>query len=183
MVNFVALAMHRRTEWIDFVDPLIADLVALRSRFGRLATQIEWEWEQLARRQLAAQPMELLAVLLDLVDAGEYRAYPRPEEQELLLRDTVLATGGDGWQKVMARLETKSWRIRVAAGRWLGGATEVHTVRTWIAGSVERARLVASVTTPGGEQLDPVARFLINAFGSDEQVSESLRLALIPNSW
>ena len=165
------------------MDPLIADLVALRSRFGRLADQTEWEWEQLARRQLAVQPIELLAVLLDLLDAGVYRPHPRSEEQELLLRDAVLATGGEGWQKMMERLETESWEVRVAAGRWLGGAAEVHTVRTWIAGNIERARLVASVATSGGEQLDPVARFLINTFGSDKQVSESLRSALIPNTW
>jgi hypothetical protein len=52
VVDFVALAVHRRPEWIDSVDPLVADLVALRSRFGRL-TGREWDWEQLARRQPA----------------------------------------------------------------------------------------------------------------------------------
>lgn len=39
--------------------------------------------------------------------------------------------------------------------------------------STERARLVASVTNPNGDgQIDPVARFLISAFSSDEQVSD-----------
>jgi hypothetical protein len=66
VVNVTALAVYRRTEWIDSVDPLIADLVALRSRFGPLANQIEWEWEQLARRQLTVQPIELLAVAVSL---------------------------------------------------------------------------------------------------------------------
>jgi hypothetical protein len=56
------------------------------------------------------QPIELLVVLLDLVDAGVYRPHPRSDEQQLLLRNAVFATGGEGWQKMMARLETKSWR-------------------------------------------------------------------------
>ena len=178
VVDFVALALFRQPEWIDSVDPLVADLVGLLPRFGRLG-RMEYAWEQLTRRQLKAQPAKLLAMLLDLVDAGEYHPYSGSDERELL-RDAVVATGGEGWRQTMARLEAGSRQIRAAAGRWLGGATDLNTVRAWLAGSVDRARLVASVATPGGEQLDPVARFLITAFGSDEQVSESLRVALIP---
>jgi hypothetical protein len=43
--------------------------------------------------------------------------------------------------------------------------------------------LAAAVATPGGEQVDPVARYLISAFGSDAQVPDSLRAALLPGWW
>lgn len=181
VVDFVALALHRRSEWIASVDPLVADLVALRSRFGALA-KMEWEWEQLARRQLIVKPAELLTMLLDLVDAGEYDAHSGPGEQELL-RDAVVATGGGGWRQMIARLDAESDRVRAAAGHWLGDATDIDTVRAWVSESVERARLVASVATPGYEQVTAVARYLIDHFGSDQQVSESLRSALIPVGW
>ena len=84
---------------------------------------------------------------------------------------------------MMARLETGSWQFHAVAERWLGGATDVDTVRNWVDGSVDRARLVASVCDPGGEQLHSVARFLICAFGADEQVPGNLRGGLMPQSW
>jgi hypothetical protein len=181
VVDFVTLAVYRRPEWIESVDPLVANLVAMRSRFAQMA-RMESDWERLARRQLTAQPVELLAMLLDLVDGGEYHRYSGSDEQELL-RDAVVATGGDGWRQMMARVEAGSRHIRDAAGRWLGNAADVGTVRDWIAGSTDRARLAAAVATPGGEQVDPVARYLISAFGSDAQVPDSLRAALLPGWW
>ena len=183
VVGFVGLALHGRPEWIDSVDPLVADLVALRSHFAPpTRTGQQWEWEQLARRQLKVQPAELLMMLLDLVEAGDYRFHPGPEGNRLL-RDAVVASGDEGWREMMTRLAGGSWQIRVAAGRWLGGAADVDTVRAWIEGRVERARLVASAAAPGGEHIDPVAQFLISAFGSDDQVSGSLRDALILASY
>jgi hypothetical protein len=125
------------------------------------------------------QPAELLKMLLALVNAGNYSPDPGPEE-DVLLRDAVSAAGGEGWREMMTQLQAGTRQIRSAAGRWLGGAADVATVSAWIAGSAERARLVASVTNPNGDgQIDPVARFLISAFGSDEQVSRSLCNALI----
>jgi len=184
VVDFVSLCVHRKSEWIDSVDPLLAHLVALRSRFGRLAHGEEWNWEQLARRQLATRPTELLATLLDLVHEGELEPHMGADENEAgLLQDVVVAAGADGWRRMMARLETGSWQFHAVAERWLGGATDVDTVRNWVEGRVERARLVASVCDPGGEQLRPVARFLIRVFGSDEQVSGNLRSGLMPQSW
>ncbi len=178
VVGFAGLALHRRPEWIDSVDPLVADLVALRSQFAPPArTREQWEWEQLARRQLTVQPPELLMMLLDLVEAGDHSLQPGPEGNRLL-RDAVVASGDEGWREMMTRLETGSWQIRAAAEQWLGGATDIDTVRAWIGGRVERARLVASAAAPGGEHIDPVARFLISAFGSDDRVSGSLRDAL-----
>jgi hypothetical protein len=92
----------------------------------------------------------------------------------------VSAAGPAGWQQMMTRLHTGSWRVRTVAGPWLGNAADVNTVRDWVNGNIERARTVAAVTAPGGDQLHPVARFLITDFGADEQVTHSLRSALIP---
>jgi len=178
VIEFVSLSVHGRPPWIDPVDPLIADLVALRSQFGQLATMGEWEWRQLARRQLAVRPVELLVTFLDVTEAGGYNAFIEPEGPELL-KEAVTAAGPAGWQEMMTRVHTGSWQVRTVAGPWLGNAADVNTVCDWVNGNIERARAVAAVTAPGGEQLHPVARFLITDFGADEQVSRSLRNALI----
>ena len=91
----------------------------------------------------------------------------------------MTAAGPAGWQEMMTRVHTGSWRVRTVAGPWLGNAADVNTVCDWVNGNIGRARAVAAVTVPGGEQLHPVARFLITGVGADEQVSRSLRNALI----
>jgi hypothetical protein len=181
VVDIVDLAAHAHPAWVDSVDPLIAELVALRSRFiaQGLRMQKEWAWGQLARRQLTAQPAELLKTLLALIDDGSYCPDPALQETDLL-KEALTAVGVEGWRAMMTQIESGSWHIRRAAGRWLGGAADAETASDWVATSTERARLVASVADPDGDnRLDPVIRFLISTFGSDERVSGSLRDALL----
>jgi len=140
--------------------------------------QKEWAWGQLARRQLMAQPAKLMETLLTLISDGSYWPDAALGETDLL-KETVTAAGAEGWQAMMTEIESGSWPVRRAAGRWLGGAVDVRTVSEWVAASTERARLVASVTDPdGGDHIDPIARLLISKFGSDEQVPVLLRSAL-----
>jgi hypothetical protein len=179
VVEFVANAMHARPGWTDPLDPLIAELLALRAKFGHLNAVTDSDWERLARRQWHVQPGALLTVLLDLMATGSYRPRTEPDGSSLL-QETVVAAGPDGWRETMTRLETGNSHIRAAARRWLGNATDVDTAEAWIADNVERARLVASVAALGYTQLDPVARFLIRNFGTDEQVTDALRAALLP---
>jgi hypothetical protein len=181
VVDFVDLAAHNHPAWADSVDPLIADLVARRSRHiaHGSAMQKEWAWGQLARRQITERPTELLQTLMTLISDGSYSPDAALGETDLL-RETVTATGAEGWQAMMTATESGSWQVRRAAGRWLGGTVDLGTVSEWVAASTERARLVASVTDPdGGDHIDPVARFLITTFGRDEQVPVLLRSALI----
>lgn len=180
VVDFVDLAAHNYPGWADAVDPHIADLVAQRSRHTPRGSsmQKEWAWGQLARRQLMAQPAKLMETLLTLISDGSYWPDAALGETDLL-KETVTAAGAEGWQAMMTEIESGSWPVRRAAGRWLGGAVDVRTVSEWVAASTERARLVASVTDPdGGDHIDPIARLLISKFGSDEQVPVLLRSAL-----
>jgi hypothetical protein len=111
---------------------------------------IEW-WLGLARPQLVFSRIEEPHHATGARTADDHSLHPGPEGNGLL-RDAVVASGDAGWWEMMARLERGSWRIRAAAGRWLGGAADVDTVREWIGEKVERARLVASVAAPGGER-------------------------------
>ncbi|WP_410677281.1 hypothetical protein [Amycolatopsis sp. cmx-4-68] len=182
VVDLVHLALPvLPSTYVDSVDPLIDELLRLRTRFDELA-RLEWDWEQLGRRQLSVAPQQLLATLLDIVETGTY--YPDAVgDDENLLRAAVIATGAKGWTDVMLSIEHGSHQARLAAGRWLGATADVDTERTWVGDSLDRARLVASVTHVGDDCIDPVAMFLITDFAYDEQVAQHLRDSLIPSFW
>lgn len=177
VVEFVGLAVHDRPAWIDSVDPVIADLVALRSRLDQLAVMGDYTWRLLARRQLTVQPTNLVTTLLDVADSDGYSAFYDPEGKDLL-QDAISAAGMPGWRLLADRLHHGSWRIQSIVGSGAGNEADVEAARAWVDGDVERARTLAKLTIPGTEQLDPVARFLIVEFATDDQVSGYLRRGL-----
>lgn len=180
-VDFAAMQIYQKPDALPDLDPVIADLVPRRREFPKLGQQ-EWDWAVLARRQLATEPIVLAELLADLIEADALSAYSSSEES-ILLQDTVRAGGEPVWASFMERLERGQWRLSFSVREWLGEAVPVEAAKQWVGTNVERARVLANVTTPGGHQLSPTARFLIEEFGQDERVPSHLVGQFISGMW
>lgn len=180
-VDFAAMQVFQKTEALPDLDPVIAELIPRRRDFPKLGQQ-EWDWTVLARRQLGADPTAVADLLADLIEADALSAYSSSEESSVL-QDTVRLGGEPVWASLMERLERGQWRLSFSVRDWLGEAVPVDVAKRWVGSSVERARVLANVTKPGGSELSPTARFLIEGFGQDERVPSHLVGQFISGMW
>ena len=171
-VDFMGMALFQRPPWIEQLDDLVAQLVQLRSQFPDTGQQ-DWNWTQLAKRQIDRQPVELLHCLVTLIDIGALQIFGSGEERDLL--ETAFSkSGAEGWVLVTNMLEAGSWRIQMDVRGWLIEQFPANIVTGWIGTDVERAKLIASVAAAGGNEPTPVARYLLDHFGNESKVTGSL---------
>lgn len=181
VVDFTGLALYQQPPWQTDIDPMVTELVGRRTQYPDVGNQ-EWDWTQLARRQLDQQPAELHETLLLLLESGGYLPFENTDEEKLL-RETVKKVGPDGWRKTMDRLAT-SPRMQIAFRSWLAGAVDLTVAEAWVGTDLQHARLLAQVAAPGGETVDPVARSLLISFGNDTEVASALGMNYIAGaSW
>lgn len=126
--------------------------------------------------------MGTLRLLVELAEDDALNAFMDSDE-DALLREAVAAGGVEGWAHVVNRLEAGAWRLAFPSRAWLSGAVDIEVVKAWVATSVERARIIAEVTSLGGDTFSPVARFLLDHFGSDKRVASTLMGELISGFW
>ena len=180
-VDFAAMQLFRRAEPFPDLDAAITELVPLRAAFPEVG-QESHDWSVLARRQLNPSPAALVDLLADLVEADALHAWDGSEESKLL-QEALRLAGPESWTGLMERLERGEWRLSISVREWLGNAVDVHSAAKWVADRVERARLLAGVTDPGGSSLSPMAAFLIEEFGEDEQISSYLVGQFVSGMW
>lgn len=179
VIDFTGMALHQQPPWNAEIDPTVSRLVAARAQYPDVANE-EWDWAQLARRQLGQQPAELLETLLALAGKGGYRPYGAEEEQ--LLRDTIEKTGPDGWRKTMERI-TPSPRMQAVFNSWLADAVDLAVAKEWVGTDLARARILARVAETGGDKIRPAARFLLTDFGADDEVSAALGMTYLTGGY
>jgi hypothetical protein len=171
-VDFAARQVFQKPDFLPDLDPAIADLVPRRRDYPEVGQESR-DWSVLARRQLQTNPLGVVKLVADLVEADALTAFSRSEETSLL-QDAVRLGGEEAWVELMDRLQRGEWRLSISAREWLGNAVTVDIAKNWVGESFERARTLANVTKPGGTQLAPVARYLIDEFGKDDQVPSHL---------
>ncbi|WP_437773490.1 hypothetical protein [Arthrobacter sp. KNU40] len=180
--DFLSMALHGVSDgWDEQLDPEIATLVARRSEFPQLGQQ-SWNWAQLAKRQIDHQPDVLLELLLDFIENDVMHVFDGTEESSLI-RVAMQNAGDAGQASLFNRLSAGSWRLQLSGRGWLIGLVPVEKVAEWIGADVTRARVVASVTSPGGSSPTPIGRFLLTNFGNDERVTSSLAGEFISGFW
>jgi hypothetical protein len=163
------------------VEAQIVALVELRSKFPEVGRQ-SWDWVQLARRQLATDANALLLNLLQLVDAGALHVYEGSEEQKLI-EDAIAAAGTRSLDNVLQLVQTGSWRLQMDFRGWLANLYSATDVIEWIGNDVQRARLVATLTGIVEGQPSELVRFLLDNFGTDDQVSSSVYGGFVSGTW
>jgi hypothetical protein len=179
--DFVAMALFERPGWINDLDPLIVRLVEQKTQFPETGQQ-SWDWTQLAKRQLEQQPFELLRTMLTMIDSGALQVFSPSEEQQLL--EAALRSSGEvGWHLVTSMLEADSWRVQMNVRGWLPNLFTPDLVTAWIGNNAQRAILVASVADTGGEEPNPVARYLLEHFGGERQVASYLAGTFVTGGW
>ena len=171
VVDFISMAIFRHSPWKASVDPAVAELARLRTRYPDVGNQ-ESDWTQLARRQLHQQPDDLHDTLLFLLAVGRYQSFEDTEEDKLL-RETIEKVGPAGWCMTMDHLAA-SPRMEAAFRGWLAGAADLDVATAWVGTDLKRACLLARVATPGEDKVDPVARFLLTSFGNDAEIGAAL---------
>lgn len=180
-VDFMGMALFRRPPWVDELDDMVAQLVRLRAQFPDTG-QESWDWIQLAKRQVERQPVELLHVIVELIEAGALHVFGQDEERDLVIA-SFREPGPEGWGIASQMLEARSWHVQMDVRGWLVEQFEPDVVTAWIGNDLKRAQLVAGVAAIGGDEPTPVARYLLDHFGSDSQVSGPLAGQFWSGSW
>lgn len=180
-VDVVAMMVLQRPQLSAAVEDRITRLVELRSRFPNVGQQ-SWDWVQLARRRLASDVDALWLNLLQLADAGSLPIFEGSEEQTLV-QEAIAAAGPCSLDRVLHVVQNGSWRLRMEFRGWLANVYSATDVVAWIGQDVERARLVASLTGITDGPPSEGVRFLLDKFGTDDEVSSSLYSDFVSGTW
>jgi len=181
VVDFAAMQVFRKKGELPDLDREIKDLLPLRRDYPNLG-QEGWDWATLARRQITTQPLDVVKLLADLVEADALNAFSGSDDSKLL-QEAVQLAGEEGWIELMERLVRGEWRLSFSTQEWLGLAVDHETAKRWVGSNVDRARSLARVTNPGGSPLSATVRYLLDEFGTDEQISESLVGSYVSGMW
>jgi hypothetical protein len=180
-VDMVALYLFRKKDAVPTLEPLVKRLVALRATYPQVANE-EWDWAQLAGRQLPSDPIGLTSMLVDLIHQDAMSGFSYGQGGDLL-RNAVAAGGEDAWLVIMTQIEAGEWRFSIALNQWIGNAVSVEIASRWVDSSLERARLLASVVNVGTDALSEHARYLIDNFGMDTKVASALASCFGTGAW
>ncbi len=180
-VDMVALYLFRKKDPVPTLEPLIQRLVGLRANYPQVANE-EWDWAQLAGRQLSSDPVGLTTMLADLIHQDAMSGFAHGQGGELL-QNAVAQGGEEAWLVLMTRIEAGEWRFSIALNEWIGNAVPVEIASGWVGSNVERARLLASVVNVGAGVLSDQARHLIDNFGTDAKVASALSSSYGTGMW
>ncbi len=181
VVELLSLNLYSRDMPSAELNPLVGTVIKRRTEFPDMGRR-DWDWSELAKRQLEIDPPVVLQTLLKLV--SDETAYIPPGEQDLeVLRLAIDKTQPVGWVEVMEQIEAGSWQLQMDGAGWLAESAPVDVVQSWVGDSLPRARTVASVTPVRRTEPTDVIRFLLGSFGSDDQVRSTLFSNLISGTW
>lgn len=165
----------------DELQDLLWTTLAMRAHYPDVG-QRQWAWSQLAGKVIARHCGEVARLILDLVQSQSVMISAGHDEADVL-RASAAAHPQEVWEYVAAHLMRRSWRVQMEVRGWLVEALPSETVTAWVGTDLERARLVASIASPGGDEPTPVARFLLTEFGTDDQIRSSLWGQFISGFW
>lgn len=180
-VDVVAMILHRTAPMDPQIEAQVARLTEMRSKYPEVG-QEGWDWSQLARRRLAWDPQGLLIDLVNQVDRGSVHVWEGHEERKLL-QEALATSGPSSVGDIMGLVEAGSWRALMDFRGWLADEYEIAALADWVGDDVERARLVAEMSSIGEALPSDNVRFLLDKFGSDEEVSSSLYGNLVSGTW
>jgi hypothetical protein len=180
-VDVAAMMQFRMPVLSDDIEAQIAELVALRIKFRELGQQ-SYDWVQLARRRLKRDAPGLLLNLLQQVDSGAMLTYEGSEEQQLL-REALVAAGGESLDQVLEMIEGGSWRLQMDFRGWLTSVYDAESIVAWVGQDLVRARLVASLADIGESAPSEVVSYLLTNFRGDDKIASALYGTFVSGFW
>ncbi|WP_286932958.1 hypothetical protein [Microbacterium sp.] len=182
LVDFLAFELHDRPEISPELQTAIEEIVELRLKFPVLGQQ-EYDWSQLAERQLEKDPASIVRILVELVEQDAISMYSDSQEKGLFGRALKLA-GKETWIELLDRLaKRESWKLAFSTQGWVADIIDLDVIESWVGDSVDRAKTVASVASVGSDEINPVASFLLSRFGDERGVTSSLVGEFISGMW
>lgn len=182
LVDWLNLVLHDETPAPEELRPPLWDVVALRRSHPDLMRQA-WDWARLASRTTAEHAAELLDIIFDEVAESSTMLHSG-DEDIAIVQACLTADPQAGWDTVVERLEgPEGWRFAMQLRGWVQYSIPLDIITRWIGDSVEPARVVAQVASVGGESPSDLASFLLDKFGSDDDIGGSLSAEFHTGGW
>jgi hypothetical protein len=181
VVDFAALFLHGLGQAPPEIESSIGVLLELRTRFPDVGRR-EWDWAELAKYQLDIDPEVVLQILLQLTAKDSIYA-PLGQHDLEVLQLAIDKTQPSGWIQAMDAVEAGAWRLQMDGADWLGSRAAIDVARNWVGPSTPRARIAASVASLRDDTPTDLVRFLLESFGTDEQVRSTLFGNLVSGGW
>ncbi|MCY4369953.1 MAG: hypothetical protein OXF41_11205 [bacterium] len=179
VVNRVSYELRSNDSVLGELDRRILELVLRRREFPRTGNESSWNWCHLAKAVLSGNEEAMAELLLDMTDNPDRVINFGNTEVSELLRLALRRSTEKVWSRIGERLETGSSRLMHIAEYWcLVEGVEPGPLREWIGTDANRARLVAGLAQLGGDELTPMARYLMATFSDDEQITRIFDLKL-----
>lgn len=178
--------LHEHPDTLDALEmvvwPLLEALPRLPATRGVL-----FDWIRPARRLLDRDPARVARILIQGIAAGvivvEGLAANSADPTVLgvdpiagLLKLAAARAPEALWAELTAALEgSQRGKVMWATRGWLLDHLPLDMITGWVAaGGIERARVAAKLVRAGREQPTPLARWLLQHHGSDDQVAVAL---------
>jgi len=180
VVDWVAGWFHRRTELPAELAAGVRELVLARRDHPDLGQEAS-DWTRLAALIASSAPSDLAGQVFALVADGLI-LHPGTPEARLL---TKLAADDPQtlWLLVAEQLEQDNWRLAMSIRGWLTDSLPVDVPIRWVAGRIDRARLVARIAAVAEDRLSPLATVLLTEFGTDDEVQNALSADFVSGGW
>jgi hypothetical protein len=173
--------ISRKTRWAEWAKERVARAVLARRDYPGDRSH-NYGWSQLALVEVAEHGPELAGLIFDLVDSHELMLHGSYDLE--VLAACAQQHPEPVWDDLSFRLANGAWRIQMQIrGSLLLPAFPAHVIEHWIGKDVERARIAASIAPVEGEQPKPIARYLLQHFGDDEELGSSLAGTFTSGSW
>ncbi len=181
VVDWFNFWLHKKDGVPEPMSGLAWRLVGLRATHPDIG-QKQWDWGRIAERYVSDHHREIADLILDLMDLDGLLVH-HPDDNTKLLIECAKLDPEYVWMSLVRRIEHGSWRVPMTVRGWLILCMPHELVERWIVDDVEKARLVASIASIGGNKPTPVARHLLDNFGDDETVRSELWSEFMSGSW
>ena len=156
----------------------VLELVLRRRDFPNTG-QESWNWGHVGKVVLHGNEEPLAGLVLDLIEHPGRVLSMGSDEATELLRAALQQRPGVVWRHIGDRLERGSPRVSSYLEQWdLLAGTEPAPIQEWIGANVNRARIVAGISSLGENEPTPMTRHLLATFGNDKNITSVLKLKL-----
>jgi hypothetical protein len=172
---------------LGFAQAFPTDLVEVEDLAWLVVTRLSelgdvyprWEGLQIARLLVPSDPVRVFS---EVLRGMRHRPFNLNDDDAQVLRASVELEPSRCWEAGIALLQDSPTTTFYAQG-WFAELFPPAAILDWTSGDIDRARLVASLVQIGDSRPSQLVRSLLDAFGDDESVSDSLAMGFMTGFW